>query len=297
MSTNQLNSEKPSFSDIKAVKQIAKSRNTIYLAQNNKTSDSYALKVFHYEKERISRSYELESRVQLSHPNIISIVDAQPKRRDQHGNLFSYILLEYAPYGDLTKLLLKEKMTEDTTLIRTLFHQLVDGLEFLHNKGFSHLDLKPTNVLIGSDMRLKIADFDSSHHESDSFVRGTGTANFRAPELKTDCKSPKAADVFSLGVMLFILVTGSHCFFEDKLVSGYNLLELILNQDQAYWRAVSACLGMKIKDESFKELFFSMVKRNPDERISLSEVKNSKWYRGPIYSDKEYKNVMSSFLL
>lgn len=296
MASIQTVSEKPTYSDIKAIKQIAKSRNTIYLAQNNKSSAQYALKVFHYEKDRISRSYELESRVQLSHPNIISIIDAQSKRRDQHGNLFSYILLEYAPHGDLTKLIMKDAFFNDSVLIRTLFHQVVDGLEFLHYNGYSHLDLKPKNILIGNDMKLKIADFDSSYHETDSRVRGTGTANFRAPELKGDCKNPKAADIFSLGVLLFVLVTGSHCYFEDKEVMGYNLMELMLKQDDSYWRAVSSCLGMKIKDESFKELFFSLVKRNPDERISLCEVRKSKWYRGPIYSDDEYKNVMAALL-
>mmetsp|Transcript_11359 Transcript_11359/g.9772 ORF Transcript_11359/g.9772 Transcript_11359/m.9772 type:complete len:100 (-) Transcript_11359:543-842(-) len=98
--------------------------------------------------------------------------------------------MEYAPYGDLFDCMEKAQIHRDEKLVRTYFHQLIEGLEYLHTNKIAHLDLKCENLLLTKDYKLKIADFDCSRMEGDSHVRTLGTLNYRAPEIKSgNCKA------------------------------------------------------------------------------------------------------------
>lgn len=86
---------------------------------------------------------------------------------------------------------------------------MIDGLEYLHNEGVSHLDIKPDNILLSKDFELKICDFDLSYLEGDEKIKSNGTKYFRAPELFFNhCSNTKKADIFSAGILLFILKSG-----------------------------------------------------------------------------------------
>src|SRR5690606_5457236 len=120
----------------------------------------------------------------------------------------SYILMERA-LCDFFEVINSKVLTQDEKLVRTYFHQFVEGLEYLHSQGIAHLDLKPDNLLFGEDHKLKIADFDLSYICGDDSIRGKGTINFRAPEIKDyECKKPFAADIYSAGIILFALMFG-----------------------------------------------------------------------------------------
>mmetsp|Transcript_15932 Transcript_15932/g.13499 ORF Transcript_15932/g.13499 Transcript_15932/m.13499 type:complete len:106 (+) Transcript_15932:458-775(+) len=105
-----------------------------------------------------------------------------------------------------------------------MFRQLISGLEYLHLNGVSHLDIKPENILIGEDYKVKITDFDMAYHENDKESRGFGTHDYRAPELVNDkVEDHQAADIYSMGILLFVLMTGSLPYVEGKTVGGYDL--------------------------------------------------------------------------
>jgi len=72
---------------------------------------------------------------------------------------FSYLILEFAPFGDLYDLIAFSKVDFDEKLTRTYFHQLVEGLFYLHSNGVSHMDLKPANILLGKDFFAKNCRF------------------------------------------------------------------------------------------------------------------------------------------
>ena len=86
--------------------------------------------------------------------------------------------MEYAPYGDLYNLLASADLS-DEHLIHTYFSQLITGLEYLHSHHIAHLDIKPENLLIGHDYRLKIADFDQATTTISFTTSSAGTSRIQ----------------------------------------------------------------------------------------------------------------------
>jgi len=87
------------------------------------------------------------------------------------------------------------------------------------------LDLKLENLLIGADFRVKIADFDQSYKKGDMFLMGSGTSDYRSPELsnKADDFDPFAADIYSAGILLFFMALGRLPYREDEITEGIDL--------------------------------------------------------------------------
>lgn len=205
--------------------------------------------------------------------------------------------MELAPYGNFSDLIQKGKFCEDEKLVRTYFHQLIAGIEYLHSKNVAHMDLKLSNLLLGYDYELKISDFDSAYTNEDLMIIGRGTKNFRAPEvLLRDCSDPKAADIYSCGVLLFTLATGKFPYSENAQVGGYDLYELLISNKAAFW---DAHLKLQSKDSfssEFKELFESLVRTEPAKRATIEEIKETKWYKGSTYTKKDVVSIMSGLV-
>mmetsp|Transcript_9623 Transcript_9623/g.8282 ORF Transcript_9623/g.8282 Transcript_9623/m.8282 type:complete len:127 (-) Transcript_9623:540-920(-) len=117
--------------------------------------------------------------------------------------------MELAPYGDFDDLVHKGKISKDEVLARTYFHQLISAIEYLHSNGIAHTDLKLSNILLGNKFNLKLSDFDHACLDEDGEISDKGSENYRAPELKNgNCLDPYAADVYSLGITIFTMISG-----------------------------------------------------------------------------------------
>ena len=181
--------------NLEVLRTISVSKFPVYLAYSHRYQEHYALKTYSYESKDINASFLRESRLaSVKHPNVINILYSQALQRavsDGKTSNVSYILMEYAPFGDLTDMITKGCLS-DEKIVRTYFHQLVNGLEFLHSKGIYHMDLKTDNLLVGKDYKLKISDFDASYFQGDEFMAGRGTRNFRSPEVLAEkCELPE----------------------------------------------------------------------------------------------------------
>ena len=267
------------------------------MAHSSIHKKNYALKVYPIKGEELSKHFLHEARLLwLCHMNVIQIIDAQPKQcLSYKGKKFeaSYLLMAYAPYGDFTDLLNSRKISGDVKLIRTYFRQLIDGIEYLHSKGIAHLDLKPENLLIGEDFLLKITDFDSSYSKGDRGIIGKGTPDFRAPEMGSQTlELPFAADIYSAGIIMFVFLAGCLPCTEQSEDGSNKLLRLMRAEDMEFWNYHQEKNGLRY-DADFAELFFKMVKQNPKERIKISEIKQSKWYVGEVYSMRELRTIMT----
>jgi len=123
------------------------------------------------------------------------------------------LVLEYAPGGELFDILYyTSSLKEDVA--RTYFKQIINGLEACHNANVVHRDLKPQNLLLDSKYNLKITDFGLSkiiQSDADAIMKTTyvGTRGYQAPELLLNQKYDLKCDVFSVGVILFILLAGA----------------------------------------------------------------------------------------
>jgi len=295
-------SSRPRFGDLQIVSQLNQANFSVFLAYSPSINHHFALKVFPYTKGRVSPYFENEIRfLKLRHKNIISPIHLETCKTvqiEEKEKKISYTLMELAPFGDFFDLIITNKVVLEEKLVRTYFHQLISGLEYLHSRNIAHLDLKPENLLIGLDYQLKITDFDHSVLNSKPLVPSKGTLFYRAPEIyQGRCENYKAADIYSAAIILFLFKCGGVLpQVEDKIYQDVNLLALFNEDNAMFWqkhleiqRKPSAFF-----DESFKSLFNSMMKADPKERATLQDVRASEWFNGPVYSESELSEIMAS---
>jgi len=295
-------SQESSFTELQVIGKLGSSRATVYLVHSRAHNKDFAMKLFPYEDDQISYTYLIESRFRsLSHPNIVNIVHTQDKKPSIHqGRKFnaSLIIMEVASFGSFTRLFKVLDTAHDEVLTRTFFHHLIEGLEYIHANGVCHMDLKLDNLLLDENLRLKISDFDSSYKRGDSTICSRGTRNYRAPEvLNETCNDPEAADIYSAGIILFVMMTGCFPYKEEDKGQLSALLDLLKEESPAFWDMHAKLSKNKIYlSEDFKILFFSMVKQDSVERATIEDIKKIRWYQGPIYSEKDLKENFLPFL-
>ena len=154
--------------------------------------------------ERFRR--EARAMAQLNHPNVVSIFDF-----GEAGSFF-YFLMEHVDGYTLHELIQAGGLEEKKTL--ALFAQICQGLSYAHSKGVIHLDIKPGNVMLDKEGRAKLLDFGlaslaiAGRDEVDAAEEDMGTPDYAAPErFSRDLPVDHRADVFSLGVMLYEMLT------------------------------------------------------------------------------------------
>jgi len=186
-----------------------------------------------------------------------------------------YIIMEYIDHGSLLSQL-GDNMGFGEDLGRLIFAQLLDGLETIHNSNIVHRDIKLENIMLsGNDYTLKYVDFGFATEISYGYLTSyLGTPNYAAPEIHL--RRPYLGvytDIFSLGVTLFITVTGYLPFILPH--PNDPLYHYIYDVDYiSYWR------NRKIKvSPSFMELFDNLIAFDPTQRPSISEIRNSKWMK------------------
>lgn len=185
-----------------------------------------------------------------------------------------YIVLEYAVKGSLGE----GKLTSepiDEELCRRYFRDVLAGLDYLHAMGVLHRDLKPENLLLGDDNIVKIADFGVSAEfgESDQMHQSAGTAAFMAPEMCTEkfrSFSGIKADVWALGVTLYVFLFGRLPFVCDNIVDMY---DIIVNAG-----LVIPPVGCEIKiSQACESLLRLLMMKDPDHRPTVEEIKTDPW--------------------
>lgn len=276
-------------------KTISAGKSTLILVNCTKDSKNYVLKIFSDDKASVQAfTHEEEILSKLSHPNIIKSYSNDLLSISKDEFQYNVITMEHAPYGNFLDIMMRTSFNHNEKLIRTFFHHLVEGIQYLHTQQLAHFDLKLENLLLGEDFMLKIADFDLAKklNEESLILRG-GSENYRAPEvLSKTCHEFSAADVYSAAVCLYTLMTGSFPFIEEE-ENGQKVLfryDVYMNDNNSFWTENQALMGGKVHfSESFKELLNKMWVKNPRERATLEDIKNSKWYNEPIYNEQELK--------
>ncbi len=165
---------------------------------------------------------------------------------------------------------------------------------------FPPLNIKLENLLLGEDFTLKITDFDLSGFVSDTNYFSKGTKNYRAPEmLNTDYKDGRAVDIYSAGVILFALKTGGISpYIEGELYHGIDLYQLLTQNNKEFWKKhaeIQKVSPLEFSSE-FKMLVNGMLKQDPEQRLTLREIKNSRWYNGPVFSKQELQSYLKKYV-
>jgi len=163
----------------------------------------------------------------LTHPNIINIFDAGV---DQD---ICYIIMEYIKGGEtLKKFCTPENILPIEKVVEIIF-KCAKALDYAHRQGVVHRDIKPSNILVTEELDIKIGDFSIAHiNKPDSTetqpVGMMGSPRYMSPEqLKEDFVTGQS-DLFSLGIVMYELLTGKHPFAADNFS---RLVNRILNED------------------------------------------------------------------
>ncbi|EAY17404.1 CAMK family protein kinase [Trichomonas vaginalis G3] len=244
----------------------------VYLAQDTVTNEYYALKMF--KTSELSKTgnglqtleREIRNMRLVKHKNIIRMKEALHSKDEG----IACIVFEWADCGSIENLI-ERGFILDERVISRIFYQIVTGLQFLHDQGIVHQDIKPSNVLIFSDGSVKISDFGIGHRfqSADTVV---GTPAYQAPEvfgseeepeeenLDEEPLDPCKEDVWSLGISLY------QTKFLRLPYTGANVYEIA-----SMIRTTDLEIPPDVSPE-LKDLITHMLTVDPMKRYSLHEV-------------------------
>jgi len=202
---------------------------------------------------------EIEILKEIKHPHIVPMLDFQWDAN------YIYILLEMCKGGDLSQFI-KSRRTVSEQQAKRFVQQIASALKHLHSLGIAHMDLKPQNILLTSSSSrssvLKMADFGFAQYmrvgEEARSLRGSPL--YMAPEILKNRKYDSRVDLWSVGVILHEVIFGYAPFVSSSMVE----LEQKIKSDSP----IQIPQHIKVS-ESCRDLLRSLLRRNPDERISF----------------------------
>jgi len=227
-------------------------------------------------------------------PNIVRMQDLQICGNDE-----SVLILEYLPNGELFDLVsiagpFKENLT------RTCMKQILEAIHSCHINGIYHRDLKLENIMLSETFALTIIDFGLCHIEKHNLrvdereITGeVGTLTYIAPEiLDGSLYRGSEADMWSIGVILFIMLIGHAPFLEARR-GDYWFDKIITNDVDTFWLSHEANTNARIS-HSAKDLLIRMLQTTPRNRLKLEEVFAHPFMQGEAMPSEEYVSVMTS---
>jgi eukaryotic-like serine/threonine-protein kinase len=193
----------------------------VFLAEDRLLGRQVALKVlfdrYAHDDQFVERfRREASSAASLNHPNIVQIYD-----RGQAEGTY-YIAMEYLEGRSLKEIILKYAPLA-TDLVLSISTQIVEALRFAHRRDVIHRDIKPQNIIVDNEGRVKVTDFGIARAGSASTMTEAGsilgTAHYLSPEQAKGQPVEAASDLYSLGVVMYEMVTGRLPFSGENPVS------------------------------------------------------------------------------
>jgi len=203
-------------------------------------------------KERLHR--EAQAAGKLSHPNIVTIYDV-----GSEGHL-QYIAMEYLE-GQTLEDLIKKKVKFNYRIIAQVIIQICNALDYAHDRGIVHRDVKPANIMILKDYRVKVMDYGIARVDSSSMTKtgiAMGTPNYISPEQLKGQKTDQRADLFSLGVVIYEMLLGRRPFKGENITA---LIYAILNHEPEKPSTVNPQIPLL-----FDHIIDRALKKDPNDR-------------------------------
>jgi len=266
----------------KVIKPIGEGKfSTVFLAKHRETRKKYAVKHVDKHDEEFSKAL-LESEVAIMkaihHPNVVRLYDVF----DSDDSFC--MVLEYVKGGELFDMIVDHGAYGEADA-RAIMSQILEAVRYLHENGIVHRDLKPENLLCAQkkDGRLvvKIADFGLSKIVDDNVILATacGTPGYVAPEVLEQESAEgytSEVDMWSCGVILYILLCGFPPFYEEEMPALFDqILEGRYDYPSPYWDTVS---------ESAKNLIDHLLVVDPTSRMTAEEALAHPWISGTAAS-------------
>jgi serine/threonine protein kinase len=213
-------------------------------------------------EEYLQRFYrEAQAAGKLSHPNIVTIYDVA---KDINTNV-PYIVMEFIEGHDLNEYLSTGMMfsLEDILMIAD---QIADALEYAHQNGVVHRDIKCSNIMLQKGMKVKVMDFGIARlHTSNLTKEGQymGTPNYMSPEQIRGVPTDQRSDIFSLGIVLYRLLTGERPFQAESFAA---ISYKIINEESVPPKHLNPLLP-----EACNKIIAKMLNKDPLKRYQTAQ--------------------------
>ena len=265
------------FSDLYEMKEvIGKGKfGVVNLGIHKKTGQQVAIKILNKENIKTTEDKELV-RIEIEilklchHPNIVRLLD------HLENNDYIYIVTEYIGGGTLGQYFKKKKFNFSERQATNIMSQIANGVKYLHQYGIAHRDLKPDNIMITQQNDygvIKIMDFGLSKilSPNERMVDGYGTLSYVAPEVLLRTPYNKEVDIWSMGVILFYMLSGKLPFrghkeqeVAEKIV--YDPLEF----DDDDWET---------RSQKVQDLISCCLEKKKEDRITIDKFINHPWFK------------------
>ncbi len=236
----------------------------VYKAYDNVQDRTVAIKILKDEyvsNEEFIRRFKNESKAIaiLSHPNIVKVYDVS------FGDLIQYIVMEY-----IDGITLKEHIERQGSLLwkDAVYYtiQILKALGHAHDKGIVHRDVKPQNIMVLSDGTIKVTDFGiarfARNEQRTMTDKAIGSVHYISPEQARGEKTDEKADIYSVGVMLYEMLTGQLPFDADSAVS---VAIMQLQKDPKLPTQINSSIPLGLEQITMKAM-----QKNPDRRYQAA---------------------------
>jgi serine/threonine protein kinase len=254
--------------DFVKIKEIGKgSTATVWMAEELHTRKKYAVKTVNKEheltkeEEKLHLANEIRILRQLDHPNVAKLFYVY------EDSTVVYMVMEYLPFGDLfTEIRKKDRFSEEVAQI--FVKKLIETLDFLHTNGIVHRDLKLENIIMACEHQVdfKLIDFGLSYMSHATQSEKCGSPGYMAPEIMYQSRYDNKIDIFSAGVILYIILTGRQPFTGKSA-------DIVLRKNIECNYKLSRKLSAPAKD-----LIRLMMQPDPEKRPSASQLLEHPWF-------------------
>lgn len=187
----------------------------VYLATHTATQHKYAIKridlakLYSFNKDNIEK--EVEAHLKLNHPHVVKLFDFFGEDR------ILYMVLEVCNNGNLFNYVIKQGLLS-LPLIKRVFLQTINAIDYVHKAGYIIRDLKPENILLDQNLNVKLCDFGwcVGLHEHSFRKTRAGTYAYMSPESLNGELQDEKTDIWSLGIFLYELFVGKEPYTADN---------------------------------------------------------------------------------
>ena len=248
--------------DFVVIKELGKgSSSTVYLVQNLQTRKQFAAKFFDKDILTIKKNWvknlvqEIEILSQLDHPSIAQLYSVY------ESSTHVILILEYLPYGDLFKRVIKQKKFSEEDVSR-FTKSLLEVLDYIHSKNIVHRDLKLENIMMTSEnnFSFKLIDFGLAYLSPHPQSQRCGSPGYIAPEVLSREEYDSKVDIFSAGVVLFIISSGAHPFSAS---TPAKVLNVNIKCQVNTWHGLRGMM---------RDIVMSMMSKEPESRPTAADL-------------------------
>jgi serine/threonine protein kinase len=272
----------PNSNYVYYIRKIGKgSFSKVYKGYNIITGDIVAVKKIDLDMKplMIKRlKMEIEIMKTLKHKHIVELYDVI------YDEYYAYLIMEYSHCGDLANYLkgrpLKEKFAQKFS------RQLSSAMKYLIERNIIHRDIKPQNILVFNKNTIKLTDFGFARYFDKTTMVETlcGSPLYMSPEIIKYKKYSHKADLWSIGVIIYEILTGRPPY---RAKTHYELAKKIENSEVFLPKMIPL-------SKSCKDLIFKLLQKESINRISWEEFFNHNWIKDPDTKPEIYKNIIKS---